>query len=1281
MIEKRGSKTGVGRNDPCPCGSGMKYKKCCLLRGTGHTPKFEPSHPERFKQEFARHHRGRLICTLAGLQVYPPNHSHLVRLEVATRLACTMGNGGDRLVDPKHLQRTLNECFPTYSSLGTMEDPPENLFTDNITFHGGNYVIYPGIAEAGAFILRSLLESIFHQGPELPRRFTATATAMMVSLLTLSNEVAARLGHARYMDSPDAWRKDIEVPKLKEVERLEHAVKFTGEEVESLFTSLDLDAKILRPLTLATGDEELMDEDPMKNPLLTKPIVKIGDSMVLALPGSVNVALRHFIWVLAEDLGLREELASRFRKALFLKTRECLRLMFFKREVFPLTAPTERLPTEESIYRIDTDKVAYVQLIVDNAKDYMRDEPYGRWDTGDLGSKLDKRATAVAEEIKRHNAACQLFLITVVGGLGRWIGFGRRQQRDFHRSLSLSVEDLQVLAQLRKCDSLSLWKYAGAKDNLRTDPRIPEPIVVPSFLDPYALYLDRSHSFDLSAEERPSFVCIHVGYGRRLRVESARSTDVHAALTGNPPNYISVCRRDADETIPIYVPEDNLGRSLQHLIEGYAQPIWVEPQDEVDQMGPGAKEVYFGLTDMMAYWVWQMTPSLRSHLECLSSDPIHIRVRAENAGQWLRQIHNDTNIGQLFPEIGREVHGRFLNVEIPYNLHALLHKAHNQAERLILAALLQGFGEMLEGSGHRNTLNDSVCNLIVETHARLGHKKKFFLVDMEKKAAFNPRYLPTLRKLQDHDVQEQLDNLVECLGENAPPRGEVMDKENRTNLCGHIVDVYLERLRSYISKFDWLSLLQRLIACNEAIINHASTERLTIPTTLECFGGLESQVLTVMKESLANDKTALSTRSLVELVAAEPPMGNSAIGTAEIDVLLAMMYLLVNWASISDEIHLGIFDHRISVLPNGRIGVHRETIQGVWDPFLSAKSLESVESAIAGFERLFQPDSESTNYNEPEPEFESAFKAEFGLTLTQVVEFHVCLTNLAFNQRSSTGCLRLSEFKQKAAEFLNWSETEIENSINLFSLRPREKWERAPSGFDERDVWPWKYNRRLSYLRRPLIIGPGPRHDPMVLWGPRQAEKSGLHLLSLVLKGRYKTHDHSSREMLELMAQIQGKAGKEFVLEVRKWFSDNTDWCVDSEVPIRPGATLSAEVDLGDVDVLGIDKQNNRVFSIECKNVKYARNPSELANELERLIGDSGSRDSWVLKHTRRGQWLKENIGAVCSAYDVELPSPQVHSLILTAEEIPSTYVRAFELPCIPFTRLGRQGIECLPAC
>jgi len=28
----------VGRNDPCPCGSGKKYKQCCLLKKEEKTP-------------------------------------------------------------------------------------------------------------------------------------------------------------------------------------------------------------------------------------------------------------------------------------------------------------------------------------------------------------------------------------------------------------------------------------------------------------------------------------------------------------------------------------------------------------------------------------------------------------------------------------------------------------------------------------------------------------------------------------------------------------------------------------------------------------------------------------------------------------------------------------------------------------------------------------------------------------------------------------------------------------------------------------------------------------------------------------------------------------------------------------------------------------------------------------------------------------------------------------------------------------------------------------------
>ena len=52
----------TGRNDPCPCGSGKKYKKCCLrkdeervLAGRPEAPTddlFEdlPENPERFQE-------------------------------------------------------------------------------------------------------------------------------------------------------------------------------------------------------------------------------------------------------------------------------------------------------------------------------------------------------------------------------------------------------------------------------------------------------------------------------------------------------------------------------------------------------------------------------------------------------------------------------------------------------------------------------------------------------------------------------------------------------------------------------------------------------------------------------------------------------------------------------------------------------------------------------------------------------------------------------------------------------------------------------------------------------------------------------------------------------------------------------------------------------------------------------------------------------------------------------------------------------------------------------
>jgi methionyl aminopeptidase len=47
-MKKRKSASRIGRNDPCPCGSGRKYKKCCL--GKGDTLKID--HQKQYAQKY-----------------------------------------------------------------------------------------------------------------------------------------------------------------------------------------------------------------------------------------------------------------------------------------------------------------------------------------------------------------------------------------------------------------------------------------------------------------------------------------------------------------------------------------------------------------------------------------------------------------------------------------------------------------------------------------------------------------------------------------------------------------------------------------------------------------------------------------------------------------------------------------------------------------------------------------------------------------------------------------------------------------------------------------------------------------------------------------------------------------------------------------------------------------------------------------------------------------------------------------------------------------------------
>jgi hypothetical protein len=731
-------------------------------------------------------------------------------------------------------------------------------------------------------------------------------------------------------------------------------------------------------------------------------------------------------------------------------------------------------------------------------------------------------------------------------------------------------------------------------------------------------------------------------------------------------------------SIPIYYQYGTLGFRFEELVEGYPQPLWIKPLHE-NYNNPLHKELIFQITEMFSYWLWQFTPGLSPFLRALEDNPITINFWFEDIDQW--DFLNIPIKHSGDPHFNVTVKNRTITIIIPSAIIYYLKLLDNSGERLILNSLLNGFNQLLElhGAAH---FEHGALNRIIDEYAPLGLKKKIMVVDSIQDGLLIGMRNLKFRVIPDHDLEEQNEALLVELNKvkNINFNNTIKDKTTQLTICRIAVDIYLKRLRSELQHYDWQSVLKQLIITYESGIYYNAYNAAFSPTTIECYSNVSSYVDTISKELPKQNSTLLSLRILIEILSAEPPTGKKLIGTDELDRLLAITFELINWAMISDRIFKNISKVQFVAMNGGRIGIIDEYTAKKQEPFLKAKLLENIESSIETFPNKFSIDNNFEN-NEPGLEFESAFFSEFGLTLTQIGEFFACLidtcnTFICTEQAIEYYSLPLSEFKRRLQNNLEWSDGYIELAIKLFSLSPREKWEISPPDFTfEEDISPWKYNRRLSYLRKPIIMGPEPKNDPLIFWGPLHVESSFMYLGSIINNGRYTIRNDTSEPMKLLISKIQSTASNKFVKEVEGWLKSNTNYVVASNIFIKD--EYSNE-DLGDIDIIAIDKTKKVIYSIECKKVNFGRTPREISNEIDRFIGENDMADSWINKHITRDKWIKNNLDIIIESLKIPKTTYNVKSLLLISQEIPTSYYLTTKLPIIAHSKLLREGIKVL---
>jgi hypothetical protein len=212
------------------------------------------------------------------------------------------------------------------------------------------------------------------------------------------------------------------------------------------------------------------------------------------------------------------------------------------------------------------------------------------------------------------------------------------------------------------------------------------------------------------------------------------------------------------------------------------------------------------------------------------------------------------------------------------------------------------------------------------------------------------------------------------------------------------------------------------------------------------------------------------------------------------------------------------------------------------------------------------------------------------------------------------------------------------------------------SPFSARDVYPWLFNRRLSYIRRPFIVRPPSDGTSDVVWGPRNLQLSWVNLGGLILGGRLV---YKSREMERFIQSEAKKASADFVRSAAQMFSSIEGAVVRTNVSRVPGAGELLQPH-GDIDVLAATPRG-RLFICECKCVGQGRTPRELRNETEAFLKKNKGH---IARHQRRVEWARREVASVAAWLGLQRRSRwSVEGLVLVDTELMVAYMGQSALP------------------
>ena len=1255
----------LGRNDKCNCNSGKKYKYCCM-NSAGNKPE-DASNTVITDRFLSKYNSFDLLQSVAALSLLPENHGKNIRLEKITANILKNYNSFKECAPYEELKKHIQTSYPSHHD----EDIPVNLFTDSVTFFGGDKLIFPGITENGSFILSNLLTAIFiWPYSNIPEPLKSNCSHVCRLLLVLSDLIAAQNGYGRYLQGR-ASDAAIYFPDKRIFDKIKSSIIFSREEMMNILSENSIDKLALKEFILHRESNDYQHIHMQESTLLYKPIFFENDKYLVISPTTISYALTNYIWKTAVEMDAISAVSKSYHTLVWNNIQMQLRGMHFNYIEVSEISTEIQLPPLTCAYQFDDDKIALIQYVYDDWSPNASNDDF----EGGLKNKLtSKQKEYILSKITTVSGYSEFnfFDFIIISPVGREFGFAVSKVNGA-KTIAMSVYEFYILANLKDYDAIDLWQFSVAREKQREK----FSIMTFSLLDEFKLYCDHRNSFHLSDEETFTHYSIEPGYSQEMYFDSIKNTDIHSVPQLKSKRLIYVQVQKSDAYAPIYLdPMALAANKLEFFVEGFYKGLWVTPSSNIKNASKELRHIYWETNGAIAYWLWQIQDDMKKYTRVSDLEPITILYAFEDDKKAEVIERNFSRVANLNSKFKTNATESSITVIIPSEFIAYLYGPDNEGERILVKNILIGFNKLFQLIGCSEITDESISE-IIESNVPLGMKKKFFILDTNDNLLLDPSCIVPFRYVQKYDQGVVLDQLVPRLGKLCPPIGELTTKKDKNDLTNNIVQkVLLPLLREKLALYDSRLLLERLIALNESLIRKREEERIHTPTRIACYVSIEQHQIDLMEKLGELNRTSVAVRSIIEHIAAEPYSGTNIISTTALDELIGIMDQIIDWGSLGDQIHFDLFDIRMGILPTGRIGTDKGMLKSVFDPYKDSKTKENVHDAIEGFQQVF-PQLESEKPSDVPAKLDSAFIADYGISFTRLCVFIEGMSVIAFLQLTPYAILELDKLREQVNIHVEeFDEIEFQKAISFLSLTNRGKLEKLPSNAEFIDIMPWRYNRLLSLLSKPLVIVDGEnKKNKMIYWGARQVLLSRMYLANQCLSDRLRTFEGSKiKEVLGAFAQKRGDLLVDNILKK----IDTTNLIVDRDVYIGPSHNLKNDILIGDIDILIIDPSKKILYSIECKSMQPSRNIKEMVEEIDKLFG-SDSKPGWIAKHNRRHEWLKTNRKKIFEKYKVDISEFTIKSIFITQEEMLTPHLKQQILP-MPFLTLYVIEEKGLPA-